>query len=255
MSEILGLRFDLVAVDDVLAAICEWRVHCRSDYAVLANPHSVLSARRDPEFHNAITQARLTLPDGVGISIAARILGYGRAHRVGGPTIMRELVDRGRAHGFRHFFYGGGPGVADRVAEQFAITYPGLEVAGVYCPPFRSLTADEDQQAVEFINSTRPDLVWVGLGTGKQEKWMASHVGRIQATALLGVGAAFDFHSGNVPWAPEWIRRSGLEWAYRLIHEPRRLWRRNLDSPIFLAAVIAQRIGMVFGRIAERPLP
>jgi N-acetylglucosaminyldiphosphoundecaprenol N-acetyl-beta-D-mannosaminyltransferase len=168
---------------------------------------------------------------------------------------MLEIVKCGRAHNFRHFFYGGGTGVAQRLAEHFVAAYPGVAVAGAYSPPYRPLTADEDIKVVELINGADPDIVWVGLGTGKQEKWMASHVGRINAAALFGIGAAFDFHSGRVPWAPEWIRRSGLEWAYRLVHEPRRLWRRNLDSPVFLAAVIAQRIGMVLNGVSARTLP
>jgi len=110
------------------------------------------------------------------------------------------------------------------------------------CPPFRPLTETEDAAVVEAINRAQPDIVWVGLGAPKQEKWMAAHVGRIHAGAMIGVGAAFDFHAGTVPWAPAWIRKAGLEWAYRLALEPRRMWRRNLDSPLFLWHVILQRI-------------
>jgi hypothetical protein len=118
--------------------------------------------------------------------------------------------------------------------------YPGLEVVGTYCPPFDMLRPEEDEEAVEAINSSRPDIVWVGLGAPKQEKWMAEHAMCIDATAMIGVGAAFDFHTGNVKWAPWIVRKAGMEWAYRLICEPRRMWRRNLDSPLFLAYVTHQ---------------
>ena len=128
---------------------------------------------------------------------------------------------------------------------------PGLEVAGTYCPPFRQTTEKEDDEIVRRISAASPDVLWVGLGAPKQEKWMAAHLGRIDVPVMIGVGAAFDFHSGNVKWAPAWIRKAGMEWAYRLVQEPRRLWRRNLDSPLFLFAVLRQRMARTFGN--ERP--
>ena len=157
---------------------------------------------------------------------------------------MLKLCDWGRKKGYRHFFYGGGEGIADKLAERLSHEYPGLNVSGTFGPPFRQVTYEEDQSIVEKINATRPDIVWVGLGAPKQERWMAKHVGRIKAAAMIGVGAAFDFHSGNVKWAPTLIRRLGLEWAYRLIQEPKRMWRRNLDSPLFLSRVVGQRFSM-----------
>ena len=159
-----------------------------------------------------------------------------------------KLCDWGREKGYRHFFYGGAKGVADTLAERFTQDYPGLKVAGTYCPPFRLLSEQEDREIVDHINAAKPDIVWVGLGAPKQEKWMATYLGRIKATAMIGVGAAFDFHSGNVKWAPDWIRRIGMEWAYRLALEPKRMWRRNLDSPLFLSKVIAQKINLLIAR-------
>jgi len=178
--------------------------------------------------------------------LAARLLGLKSRGRVTGPTLMLKLCDWGRERGYRHYFYGGKEGVAETLARRLSERFPGLEVAGTFSPPFRTLTEEEGAAVVEKINATRPDVVWVGLGAPKQEKWMAAHVGRIAAAALIGVGAAFDFHSGNVKWAPGWIRKIGMEWAWRLAHEPRRLWRRNLDSPLFLLAVMKQRIMMTF---------
>ncbi len=132
--------------------------------------------------------------------------------------------------------------MADELAGRLSRMYPGLIVAGTYFPPFRPLTEKEDRQVVERINQARPDVLWVGLGCPKQEKWMLAHHGRLRAAATVGVGAAFDFHSGRARSAPAWVRRAGLEWAFRLVCEPRRLWRRNLRSLLFLGGVVAQKL-------------
>jgi N-acetylglucosaminyldiphosphoundecaprenol N-acetyl-beta-D-mannosaminyltransferase len=203
----------------------------------------------------AANHAGLTLPDGVGIILAANMLGYANKGRTTGPALMLNLCDWGREHGYRHYFFGGRPGVADALARKLSAAYPGLEVAGTFCPPFRSLRAREDAAITRHINSARPDIVWVGLGAPKQEIWMAQHQGRIEATAMIGVGAAFDFHSGNVKWAPGWIRKAGLEWAWRLASEPRRMWRRNLDSPRFLAQIVAQRLRRTLSRTPVVAMP
>src|SRR4029078_13605177 len=163
--------------------------------------------------------------------LAAEVLGYGRQHRVTGPVLMLDLCDRGRERNLRHYFYGGAQGGAEELARRMTADYPGLIVAGTCCPPFRQLTPEEDQAIIDRINAARPDVVWIGLGAPKQEKWMRQRVGRLHVAAMIGVGAAFDFHSGNVKWAPWIVRKCGVEWAYRLLMEPRRMWRRNLDSP------------------------
>jgi len=245
---VLGIAFDLVNCQEVLDTIRLWRERGEKCYIALTNPHSVLICQRDAEMRRATEEAALTLPDGVGIIWAANILGYPHQGRVTGPALMLNLCDRGRRFGLRHYFYGGAEGVAERLARRLAEMYPGLQVAGVHCPPFRALTPEEDEEAVRRINAARPDIVWVGLGAPKQEKWMAAHAGRVEAPAMIGVGAAFDFHSGNVPWAPAWIRRLGIEWAYRLALDPRRMWRRNLDSPLFLLKVCGQCLKSFFVR-------
>ena len=242
-ADVAGVPFDFVLMAQVIDAVEQWRRRGNRSYIVLTNPHSVMLCRRDEQMRRATLSAGLTLPDGVGVVLAAELLGYGRQHRVTGPALMLDLCERGRERGLRHFFYGGSEGVADELARRMTRDFPGLTVAGTMCPPFRPLSDAEDQAAVDAINATKPDVVWVGLGAPKQEKWMREHLGRIQATAMIGVGAAFDFHSGNVPWAPWWVRHFGVEWAYRLALEPRRMWRRNLDSPIFLAHVLMQAAG------------
>lgn len=239
--KVLNVQFDFVDYQAVMENIDRWRRNGQRHYLTLSPPHSVLMCGSDDELSKATDRANMTLPDGVGIILAASLLKYPHRGRVTGPVLMLKLCDWGRAEGYSHFFYGGLPGVADMLAKRLAQRFPGLKVAGTYSPPFRRLTPQEDARIIQDINSARPDIIWVGLGSPKQEKWMASHVGKITATAMIAVGAAFDFHSGKVKWAPEWIRRLGLEWAYRLAKEPRRMWRRNLDSPVFLLKVIQQR--------------
>ncbi len=246
--DILKIRFDLIAYEVVLETIERWRREGQRRYVAITNPHSVLLCHRDELMLRATLKAGMVLPDGIGILLAARLLGYPHNGRATGPTLMLKLCDWGRKNAYRHFFYGGAEGVADKLAENLSNEYPGLKVAGTYCPPFRPLTEREDHAAVDQINAVKPDIVWVGLGAPKQEKWMAEHQGRIEAAAMIGVGAAFDFHSGNVKWAPALVRRLGLEWAYRLAQEPKRMWRRNIDSPLFLSRVMRQRLFMTLHR-------
>jgi N-acetylglucosaminyldiphosphoundecaprenol N-acetyl-beta-D-mannosaminyltransferase len=252
-ANILGVRFDLVDYEQVLAAVEAWRGRGERQYVTITNPHSVLLCRLDQEMRLATAGAGLTLPDGAGVILAACILGYDHRGRTPGPTLMLKLCDWGRQRGYRHFFYGGAPGVAEELARRLGGRFPGMEVAGAYSPPYRPLNAAEDQADVDRINACKADVVWVGLGAPKQEKWMSAHRGRIEATVLIGVGAAFDFHSGTVPWAPGWLRRLGLEWAWRLATDPRRMWRRNLDSPRFLLGVLSQRIRRAMARPSSAP--
>ena len=247
--KILGINFDFLDYDSALEMIEQWRRGGKRTYITLTNPHSVLLCHRDPNMQKATNGAGLTLPDGVGIIWAVKILGYNNNGLITGPDFMLKLGDRGRKRRYKHYFYGGAKGIAEKLAANLSGKYPGLQVADTYSPPFRQLTKAEDLAIVKKINSAKPDIVWVGLGAPKQEKWIADHMGRIDATVMIGIGAAFDFHSGNVKWAPAWIRKSGFEWLYRLTKEPGRMWRRNLDSPLFLAKVIWQRFMMTLGRV------
>ena len=241
-NTIEGVRFDLVDYDAVLRKIQEWRQVGERTYVCITNPHCVLLCHRDPAMAEATAGAGLTLPDGVGIVLAARILGYGRSARVTGPALMLRMCDQGREHDLRHYFYGGGEGVANRMSQRLAAAYPGLSIAGTSSPPFRPLTAEEESAELERMNRSKADVIWVGLGAPKQEKWMAAHRERLEATVLIGVGAAFDFHSGNVKWAPRWMRTLGLEWLYRTVHEPRRVGPKARDSFIFGFRVLAGRM-------------
>lgn len=245
---ILGVRFDLIDYETELSVVDGWIRRGERHYATFSNPRDVEECRRDPEFRRTLSGSGLTLPDGVGIILAANILGFPNRGRVTGPTSMLRLCNGGRERGFRHFFYGGAEGVAEELAKKLTERFPGLDVAGTHCPPFRPLTDEEDEAVVETINRSGANCVWVGLGAPRQEKWMLAHRDRLEASALFGVGAAFDFHSDNVKWAPGIVRKLGVEWAFRLFVEPRRLWRRNLDSFIFLSRVLGQRARALFRR-------
>jgi polysaccharide deacetylase family protein (PEP-CTERM system associated) len=236
----LGVFFDFIDYEDVLDIVEQWRRTGVRQYIVFTPPHSVALCGADGELRSATNQAGLVLPDGVGIILAARLLHYHHRGRVTGPTTMLKLCDWGRQYQYRHFFYGGADGVAEAMAQRLCRKYPGLQVSGTYCPPFRPLAPQEDQAVVERINATQSDIVWVGLGSPKQEKWMSEHLGEIHATALIGVGAAFDFHSGRKPWAPAPIRKAGLEWAYRLMMEPRHMWPRAVTSRRYVLGLVRQ---------------
>jgi N-acetylglucosaminyldiphosphoundecaprenol N-acetyl-beta-D-mannosaminyltransferase len=158
---------------------------------------------------------------------------------------MLALCDRSQVRGYRHFFYGASPEVLDALTERLRARFPALQVAGTYAPPYRRLDAFEDSQIVQLIKQAKPDVVWVGLSTPKQERWMADHVEQLCAPALIGVGAAFDFHSGRKRQAPRWMQRSGLEWLFRLLSEPRRLYRRYLvNIPLFACYLGLEALGL-----------
>jgi N-acetylglucosaminyldiphosphoundecaprenol N-acetyl-beta-D-mannosaminyltransferase len=237
--EILGVGIDLVDYEETFAAIQLWRASGSRQFIVTATAADI-QLSRDRRTLAASRRAGLSLPDGIGILMAARMLGHAPRGRVTGPELMLRVCDRGRSYGYRHYFYGSTVDVVDRLRRRLGEQYPGLEIAGAFCPPFRDLSAAEDDRIVEAINSRRPDIVWVGLGGTKQIRWMADHAGRIAAPALIGVGAAFNFHSGSVRWAPAWVRRCGMEWAYRIVTEPRKIVPRTRHTVLFMIRAAAQ---------------
>jgi N-acetylglucosaminyldiphosphoundecaprenol N-acetyl-beta-D-mannosaminyltransferase len=202
----------------------------------------VVLATSDPAFRRLLNEADFVFPDGVPLMWFGRIRGY-RAARVCGPDAMLAVLERGRDRGARHFFYGGGPGVAARLTATLKRRIPDLSVAGFETPPFRPLTSAESAATVRRINATRPTHVWVGISSPQQDVWIASHADALHCGAVLGVGAAFDFHSGTRRRAPRWMQKSGTEWCFRLLSEPRRLGRRyTVTNTRFLAIIVRELV-------------
>jgi N-acetylglucosaminyldiphosphoundecaprenol N-acetyl-beta-D-mannosaminyltransferase len=188
--------------------------------------HGVTEARNDSAFKEILNAAGLVVPDGMPLVWLGRHCGFPLQRRVYGPELMRTFC-RETGPKYRHFFYGGAPSLADELAAVMHREY-GIQVAGTYSPPFRPLTEEEDAQLVALIEAASPDVLWVGLSTPKQERWMYGHKDKFSVPVLLGVGAAFDLNTGRLRQAPRFMRENGLEWLFRLLAEPRRLWRRYL---------------------------
>jgi N-acetylglucosaminyldiphosphoundecaprenol N-acetyl-beta-D-mannosaminyltransferase len=250
---VLGIPFDCMEYSQVLQQISRWHNNNMCRAISFVNPHSVMVSFKDPDMAKALRQSSIILSDGIGIVIASRILGCSQIHRITGPAFMLKSCEWSQYYGYSHFFYGGAEGVAEQLAEHLKQKYPRLKIAGTYCPPFRNLTPQEEEEVIANINSHKPDILWVGLGAPKQEKWINQHLGKIQTTAMIGVGAAFDFHSGRKKWAPQWIRDTGIEWMFRLIQEPARMWRRNLNNAIFLCCVFGQKLKLCYRVPAQIP--
>ncbi len=243
-ADILGVGVSTINMEMALNSIIDWISKREPHYVCVSNVHAVMECQRDPELKRIHNAAGLVTPDGMPLVWLSRFMGFPHVERVYGPDLMLAVCEHSAKRGYRHFFYGGAPRVAEKLAVRLRSRFPGLRVAGTYSPPFRPLTPEEDQEIVDRINAARPDIVWVGIGAPKQERWMAEHVGRLCAPALIGVGAAFDFHAGLKKQAPRWMQKSGLEWSFRLMSEPRRLWRRYLiNNPFFLWLVFLQALG------------
>ena len=217
----------LKTMDDVIA-----RREC-GHFISITNTESMYHGLRDSLHGAHIRNADFSLCDGVGVIVAGYAWGH-RIARYNGPVLQLDASDYGRTRQWRHFFYGGKEGVAEEMARRLQERFPGLIVCGSYCPPFRELSPDEGRQVVEQINATRPDIVWVGLGLVKQERWIQQHLGAVKAPWMVGVGAAFDYHAGTVPWAPPVMRALGLEWLFRLIIQPKLRARRYWWSLVFV---------------------
>jgi N-acetylglucosaminyldiphosphoundecaprenol N-acetyl-beta-D-mannosaminyltransferase len=241
--DILGVRVSAIDIDRVSDTVAGWIERGEARYVCVTGVHGIMESRRDRVLQRIHNESGLTVPDGMPTVWAGRFAGAEKIDRVYGPEMMVAICERARREGWSSFFYGGGPGVADRLEAEMVRRLPGLRSAGTYTPPFRPLTAAEDEEIVERIDASRPQLVWVGLSTPKQERWMAEHIGRLQSPCVFfGVGAAFDVNAGLRSDAPRWMKRTGLQWLHRLGQEPRRLWRRYLvNNPAFVLAILRRR--------------
>lgn len=226
---VLGVRVDAVQIPDVVLEMERWiGERGKSRYIAVTGMHGITEARHDHAFRGILNAAGLVVPDGMPLVWLSRIRGRSLKRRVYGPELMLKFCEKTYQENYRHFFYGGAAGVPEELADILRRKFPGLVIVGAYSPPFRPLTTEEGREIVAMINAAEPDVLWVGLSTPKQERWMHEHWDKLTVPVMVGVGAAFDLNTGRIKQAPRWMREHGLEWFYRLLKEPRRLWRRYL---------------------------
>jgi len=241
---VLGVQVSAVNMTMALRTIDGWITRGEPHYVCVTGVHGVMESQRDPELRRIHNQAGMVTPDGMPLVWLSWLDGHRYVERVYGPDLMLACCAQTGDRAYRHYFYGGADGVPELLRSRLCARYPALKVAGIFSPPFRAVTPEEDEEIVRRINAASPDIVWIGLSTPKQERWMSEHRARLDAPVLIGVGAAFDFHAGLKRQAPRWMQRSGSEWLFRLLTEPRRLWRRYLvNNPAFVWKVARTRLG------------
>ena len=226
-NRILGVNIAITNMQETVNLIMDHLEDIRGQFICLSNVHTTVMAEKDAEYRKIQNSAFLALPDGSPLALVQRLRGYRSAEQVAGPDLMPALWKATEHTAYSHYFYGSTEETLELLYKKLNENYPGIQIAGMYSPPFRPMTEEEDQAIVERINEVNPDFVWIGLGAPKQEKWMAEHQGKINGL-MLGVGAGFDYYAENIKRAPEWMQKSNLEWLYRLIQDPKRLFKRYL---------------------------
>ncbi|MDH3601113.1 MAG: WecB/TagA/CpsF family glycosyltransferase [Candidatus Tectomicrobia bacterium] len=246
--DILGIQVTPISSTEVVSQVDQWIQAKQKHYICLCPNYSIMMSQKYPKFRQALNQATITTADGRAVAWACKFHGYGNAKQVRGTDLTRLVCGMSAQKGLSNFFYGGTEELLEKLVRNLHQQYPQLQVAGTYAPPFRPLTPTENKKMVAVINASQPDIVWIGLGAPKQELWMADHFQDLQAPVMIGIGAAFDFLSGVKMEAPRWVQKFALEWLFRLASEPRRLWKRNVCHPIFMAQVMLQRFSQSAGR-------
>ena len=244
-TNVLGVKVSAINLDSAVGTIRGWIGEGTRQYVCVTGVHGVMESQRSPVLRDIHNAAGLVTPDGMPLVWLSRLAGQRDVSRVYGPDLMLRVFEASAAAEWRHFLYGARPATLDRLAAQLEARFPGVHIVGKYAPPFRPTTPAEDEAEVAAIEATRPDIVWIGLSTPKQEQWMAAHRSLLSASVLIGVGAAFDIHAGTLRQAPRVLQAAGLEWAFRLGMEPSRLWRRYLrNNPGFVLATILQAVSL-----------
>ncbi len=237
--EILGVGISAINLEQATSICLQAISQGVQGYICVTGVHGIMESQRDPELYEVLNNSFLSTPDGMPTVWLGRAAGLSWMDRVYGPDLMLALCDQGRSSGVRHYFYGGNEGVAEELVSKLTARYPGINIVGNFCPPFRDLTEEEINDLDNKLSQLQPDIVWVGLSTPKQEKFMAATLEKLTVKLMIGVGAAFDFHSGRVQQAPRCVQRSGFEWLYRTLKEPRRLWKRYyINNTGFLIALL-----------------
>jgi N-acetylglucosaminyldiphosphoundecaprenol N-acetyl-beta-D-mannosaminyltransferase len=224
---ILGVHVAVTNMDETITYISSNLEQLRGDYICVSNVHTTVTAYDNPDYMTIQNEAALVLPDGKPLSVVSQKRGFPEAERVTGPDLMHELFSGD--NGYRHFFYGGTQQTLDTLKEKLLDRYPHIQIAGMISPPFRPLTEEEDEAYIAAINASGADIVWVGLGAPKQERYMYAHRGRFGGV-MIGVGAGFAYHAGLIRRAPQWMQRIGMEWFYRLLQDPKRLAGRYFKT-------------------------
>lgn len=226
---IMGVNISVTNMEKTVNKIKDNLDEWRGKYVCVSNVHTTVTASEDNEYKDIQNKAVIALPDGGPLSKFSREQGYEGAARVTGPDLMKRILSESAENGWRHYFYGSTQETLDKLESVISERYPGAYICGMYSPPFRPLSIEEDKEIIERINKANPDFIWVGLGAPKQEVWMAAHEGKVNGL-MIGVGAAFDYESGNIKRAPKWMQDRNLEWFYRLMQDPRRLFSRYLKT-------------------------
>jgi N-acetylglucosaminyldiphosphoundecaprenol N-acetyl-beta-D-mannosaminyltransferase len=244
-TNVLGVGISVINMNDALE-LSDSLIKSRDrHYVCVTDVHTVIEAQSDAGFRAILNNSYMTTPDGMPLVWVGRLQGHKNMRRVYGPDYLMEMCRVSVERGYRHFFFGGKPGVADRLVAELQQKFPGIAIAGTYTPPFRPLTRSEEDELEDLVAQATPDVFWVGLGSPKQERFMAKYCGRLETKLMVGVGAAFDIHSGSVKEAPKWLKDAGLQWLHRLVQEPRRLWKRYLICvPGFIWNIGLQFLGV-----------
>lgn len=229
VCNILGVNIAAIDMEWTLEYFKKHIKDLSGDYVCVSNVHTTVTSFEDPEYCDIQNGSIMALPDGGPLSSVGRKRGHSKMARVTGPSLMGEIFNISVENGYRHYFYGSTEETLEKLSSKLEEKYPGLQISGVHSPPFRPITEEEDGKIVKMINDTNPDFVWIGLGAPKQEKWMAIHQGEIKGL-MLGVGAGFDYYADNIKRAPEWMQRINMEWFYRLLQDPKRLFNRYMKT-------------------------
>lgn len=225
--DVLGVKVSAVNLNKAFTLISEWVENKVKSYVCVAPVSTIISCQENKDYKNIVNNASMVTPDGMPLVWIAKSQGYGQVSRTYGPDLMLEVCGRGQDKGFRHYLLGGTEHVNEMLETALRKRFPDINIAGRFSPPF-SDELQEDMNLIDMVNDANPDILWVGLGSPKQDFWMSQHRDRIMAPVMIGVGAAFDFLAGVKPQAPLWMQRWGLEWIFRLCCEPKRLWKRYL---------------------------
>lgn len=228
---ILGVNIAAINMDWLLNFTDKYLENLSGDYMCVSNVHTVVMSMESSDYCAVQNGGIMAIPDGGPLSTVGRKRGFKKMERTAGPSYMEEVFKITVEKGYRHYFYGSTEETLERLYQKLIENYPGIQIVGMYSPPFRPVTKEEDQTIITRINETNPDFVWVGLGAPKQEKWMAMHQGKVDGF-MVGVGAGFDYFAENISRAPKWMQKTNLEWFYRLMQDPKRLFRRYWNTNI-----------------------